>query len=105
MKVVSDSWGLVLNLARMHLSGLSQVKVSARFANWRDQVERSAPSTSSYGSSSSSSGVEPKKILMMGERPNDVGLFSACLQDGRHTSKYQRGEVHMRGGLLGAAWT
>ena len=53
----------------MHLSA-AQVKVSARFANWRDQVERSAPSTSSYGSSSkySSSGVESKKILLMGEQ-------------------------------------
>ncbi|KAG2432970.1 hypothetical protein HXX76_008698 [Chlamydomonas incerta] len=71
-----------------------QVKVSARFANWRDQVERSPPSTSSYGSSSkSSSGVEPKKILMMGGT-RFIGLYLArdLIAQGHDVTLFTRGK-------------
>ncbi|GLI66076.1 hypothetical protein VaNZ11_009795, partial [Volvox africanus] len=60
--------------------------ISARYSNWRDQLANSSPS-------SSSSSVEPKKILMMGGT-RFIGLYLArqLVQAGHEVTLFTRGK-------------
>lgn len=85
-----------------------QVRLAARYSNWREELESgaapSSSSSSSHGSSSwrtsssssyssKSSGVEPKKILMMGGT-RFIGLYLArqLVEQGHEVTLFTRGK-------------